>query len=37
MRHDPLPRGGIGISRLGTSDAIAIGAYAFALQKLDHV
>jgi glucokinase len=35
MRYDPLPRIGIGISRLGTSDAIAIGAYAFALQKLD--
>ena len=36
MQYDPLPRIGIGISRLGTSDAIVIGAYAFALQKLDH-
>jgi glucokinase len=33
--YDPLQRIGIGISRLGTSDAVAIGAYAFALRKLD--
>ena len=26
---------GVGISRLGTSEAIAIGAYAFALRHLD--
>jgi len=25
----------IGVSRLGTSEAVAIGAYAFALSKLD--
>lgn len=33
--YDPLPRLGVGISRLGTSEAVAIGAYAFALKKLD--
>jgi glucokinase len=32
--YDPLPRTGIGISRLGTSDAVAIGAYAYALRQL---
>jgi len=35
VRYDPVPRIGVGISRLGTSEAIAIGAYAFALEKLD--
>lgn len=35
LRYDPLARIGIGISRLGTSEAVAIGAYAFALRKLD--
>lgn len=35
VKYDPLSRIGIGISRLGTSQAIAIGAYAFALQQLD--
>ena len=34
--YDPLPRTAVGISRLGTSEAVAIGAYAFALQQLDH-
>lgn len=33
--HDALARTGVGISRLGTSRAIAVGAYAFALNKLD--
>ena len=33
--YDPLRRIGVGISRLGTSEAVAIGAYAFALRKLD--
>jgi glucokinase len=33
--YDPLQRIGIGISRLGTSEAVAVGAYAFALHKLD--
>jgi glucokinase len=35
VRHDALQRIGVGISRLGTSEAIAIGAYAFALRRLD--
>lgn len=33
--YDARPRIGIGLSRLGTSQAVAIGAYAFALRKLD--
>jgi glucokinase len=33
--YDSLQRIGVGISRLGTSEAVAIGAYAFALKKLD--
>ena len=35
IAYDPLQRIGVGISRLGTSEAMAIGAYAFALHKLD--
>ncbi len=35
ITHDPLQRTGIGISRLGTTEAVAVGAYAFALRKLD--
>ena len=35
IKFDSLQRVGVGISRLGTSEAIAIGAYAFALRKLD--
>jgi glucokinase len=35
IRHDALPRVGVGMSRLGTSEAVGIGAYAFALRKLD--
>jgi glucokinase len=35
MRYDSLQRVGVGLSRLGTSEAVAIGAYAFALRKLD--
>jgi glucokinase len=31
---DPLKKIGVGISRLGTSRAVSIGAYAFALSKL---
>ena len=34
LAYDPLLRVGVGMSRLGTSQAIAIGAYAFALQRL---
>jgi glucokinase len=35
LQYDPLARVGVGMSRLGTSEAVAIGAYAFALRKLD--
>jgi glucokinase len=35
VKYDPLQRIGVGISRLGTSEAVAIGACAFALRKLD--
>ncbi len=31
--YDPEKKTGVGVSRLGTSSAVAIGAYAFALQK----
>ncbi|GAA5483211.1 ROK family protein [Haloferula sargassicola] len=32
--YDPLQRTGVGMSRLGTSEAISLGAYAYALQQL---
>lgn len=35
IRYDPMRRTGVGITRLGTSEAVAIGAYAFALRELD--
>jgi glucokinase len=35
ITYDPRKRIGVGISKLGTSKAVAIGAYAFALQQLD--
>ena len=35
VKFDGLQRTGVGITRLGTSEATAIGAYAFALDKLD--
>lgn len=35
VKHDPLPPIGVGASRLGTSQAIALGAYAFALRRLE--
>ena len=35
VTYDPLKRIGIGLSRLGTSRAVALGAYAFALHSLD--
>lgn len=34
LHYDPLPRTGVGVSRLGTSEAVAIGAYSFALEQL---
>lgn len=33
--YDPLKRTGVGLSRLGTSAAVSLGAYAFALGELD--
>lgn len=35
VSYDPLHRVGVGITRLGTTEAISIGAYAFALERLD--
>lgn len=35
IQYDPMKRIGVGISRLGTSKAVSIGAYAFALHTLD--
>jgi glucokinase len=35
LKYDPLARTGVGMSRLGTSEAVGIGAYVFALRKLD--
>jgi hypothetical protein len=35
VKFDGLQRVGVGISRLGTSEATAIGAYAFALRQLE--
>ena len=35
IAYDPMRRTGVGLSCLGASQAVAIGAYAFALQKLD--
>jgi glucokinase len=37
IKYDSEARIGIGISRIGTSKAIIIGAYAFALKSLDKV
>ena len=35
VKYDPQTKIGIGISKLGTSKAISIGAYAFAVNSLD--
>jgi glucokinase len=35
ISFDPLPRTAVGLSRLGTSEAVSIGAYAYALNQLD--
>jgi glucokinase len=35
VAYDPLKRIGVGLSRLGTSEAVAVGAYSFALAELD--
>ncbi|RLD43576.1 MAG: ROK family protein [Bacteroidetes bacterium] len=34
VKYDELQRIGIGVSKLGASNAIALGAYAYAIQKL---
>jgi glucokinase len=36
VRYEPEKRTGVGLSRLGTSRAVSLGAYAWALKKLDH-
>ncbi|MGB2870163.1 MAG: ROK family protein [Bacteroidota bacterium] len=36
MTYDPVRRLGVGISQLGTSTAVSVGAYAFALKTLDN-
>jgi glucokinase len=35
VRYEPEKRTGVGLTRLGTSRAVALGAYAWALSKLD--
>lgn len=35
IMYDPFQRIGVAVSKIGTSKAIALGAYAFALNKLD--
>lgn len=37
ITYDALQRVGIGLTQLGTSEAVSIGAYAFALNKLDRM
>ena len=34
VKYDPVKKIGVGISRLGTSRAVAVGAYAYALNEL---
>jgi glucokinase len=34
VNYDPMKKIGVGISRLGTARAVAIGAYAYALNEL---
>ena len=34
--YDPMRRTAVGLTRLGTSEAVAVGAYAFALRDLEH-
>lgn len=34
--YDPFPRVGVGLSMLGTSKAVSLGAYAYALNKIDN-
>jgi glucokinase len=34
--YDPTKCVGVGITKLGTSSAVAIGAYAFAMEQLNN-
>lgn len=34
LLYDPLPCTGVGVTRLGTSEAVAVGAYAYAINQL---
>lgn len=34
VSYDPMKRMGVGVSRLGTSEAVAVGAYLFAVNKM---
>ena len=35
--YDPVKKIGVGITRLGTSRAVAVGAYAYALNELSNI
>lgn len=35
--YNPVKKSGVGISKIGTSKAISIGAYVYALSKLDNI
>lgn len=37
IKYDDMPRTGVGVSKIGGSQAIMLGAYAFALQQLDAI
>ena len=37
VKYDSMPRTGVGLSKLGASRAIMLGAYAFALQQLNSI
>ncbi len=37
INYDPIKKIAIGLSKLGTSRAVALGAYVFALQRLDEL
>jgi len=36
ISYDPMRRTAVGITRLGTSEAVAVGAYAYALRELEN-
>jgi glucokinase len=35
ISYDPMRRTAVGVSRLGTSEAVAVGAYAYAMRQLE--